>query len=159
CQPAPKGNPMRSRLLLVSVAITLVVLPAFAQKRNITERDLFSFVWITDPQVAPDGSRIAFVRVTVNNRKDGYDTAIWMVPTAGGEPRQLTAGPRDSTPRWAPDGQSICFVRSPERDGRPEPPQLFMLSMQGGEAFQFTTLPRGAGNPQWSPDGKTISFS
>jgi len=149
---------MRSRLVFVLVAITLVVVPVFAQKRNIAERDLFSFIWIADPQVAPDGSRIAFVRVTVNNRKDGYDTAIWMVPTAGGEPRQLTAGPRDSTPRWAPDGQSICFVRSPEKDGRPDAPQLFMLSLQGGEAFQFTSMPRGAGNPQWSPDGKMIAF-
>ena len=149
---------MRSRLLFVVVTITLVVVPAFAQKRNITERDLFSFIWIADPQVAPDGSRIAFVRVTVNSRRDGYETAIWMVPTGGGAPRQLTAGPRDSTPRWSPDGQSICFVRVPEKDGRPDAPQLFMLSMQGGEAFQFTSLPRGAGNPQWSPDGKMIAF-
>src|SRR5204862_5150366 len=87
-----------------------------------------------------------------------YDTAIWTVSTASGESRQLTAGPRDSSPRWSPDGESICFVRVPEKDGRPDAPQLFMLSMQGGEAFQFTSLPRGAGGPQWSPDGKTISF-
>jgi len=149
---------MRSRLLLVVVSITILVTPVFAQKRNITEKDLFNFVWIADPQVAPDGSRIAFVRVTVNAKKDGYDTAIWTVSTASGESRQLTAGPRDSSPRWSPDGQYICFVRVPEKDGRPEPPQLFMLSMQGGEAWQFTSLPRGAGGPQWSPNGKMISF-
>src|SRR5438874_3323271 len=149
---------MRSRLLLVVVSITIFVSPVFAQKRNITEKDLFNFVWIADPQVAPDGSRVAFVRVTVNAKKDGYDTAIWTVTTAGGESRQMTAGPRDSTPRWSPDGQYLCFVRAPEKDGRVEPPQLFMLSMQGGEAFQFTSLPRGAGGPQWSPDGKMISF-
>lgn len=149
---------MRTRLLLVVVSITLLFTPAFAQKRNITEKDLFNFVWVADPQVRPDGSRVAFVRVTVNDRKDGYNTAIWMVPTAGGEPRQMTAGPRDSQPRWSPDGKFLCFVRSPEVSGRVEPGQLFMLSMDGGEAFQFTTLPRGAGNPQWSPDGKMIAF-
>jgi dipeptidyl aminopeptidase/acylaminoacyl peptidase len=149
---------MKSRLLLVIVSITILVTPVFAQKRNITEKDLFNFVWIADPQVTPDGSRIAFVRVTVNAKKDGYDTAIWTVSTASGESRQLTAGPRDSSPRWSPDGQYICFVRVPEKDGRPDQPQLFMLSMQGGEAWQFTSLPRGAGGPQWSPDGKMISF-
>ncbi len=149
---------MKSRLLLVFVSITLLTGSAFAQKRNITEKDLFNFVWIADPQVTPDGARIAFVRVTVNDRKDGYNTAIWMVPTTGGEPRQMTAGPRDSQPRWSPDGKFLCFVRSPEVSGRVEPGQLFMLSMDGGEAFQFTTLPRGAGNPQWSPDGKMIAF-
>ncbi len=150
---------MRSRLLLVVVSLVVLVTPVFAQKRNITEKDLFNFVWIADPQVAPDGARIAFLRVTVNQKKDGYDTAIWTVSTSTGESRQLTAGPRDSSPRWSPDGKYICFVRSPEKDGRPEPPQLFMLAMDGGEAWQFTTLPRGAGGPQWSPDGKMISFS
>ena len=149
---------MRSRLFLVLVSIIILFTPAFAQKRNITEKDLFNFVWIADPQVAPNGSRVAFVRVTVNQKKDGYDTAIWTVSTATGESRQLTAGPRDSTPRWSPDGKFICFVRAPETNGRVEPPQLFMLSMDGGEAWQFTTLPRGAGGPQWSPDGKMISF-
>src|SRR5438876_2148184 len=149
---------MRSRLLLVFVTITLFVCPAFAQKRNITEKDLFNFVWAADPQIAPDGSRVAFVRVTVNDRKDGYNTAIWSVSPATGESHQLTAGPRDSSPRWSPDGKYLCFVRVPEKDGRPDVPQLFMLAMAGGDSFQFTTIARGAGGPQWSPDGKMISF-
>jgi dipeptidyl aminopeptidase/acylaminoacyl peptidase len=150
---------MRHRVLLVLITVACLFIPAYAQKRNITEKDLFNFAWIADPQVAPDGSRIAFLRVTVNARKDGYDTAIWTVSTTSGESRQMTAGPRDSSPRWSPDGQYLCFVRAPETNGRVEPPQLFMLSMQGGEAFQFTSVARGAGNPQWSPDGRMISFS
>src|SRR6266852_1984613 len=149
---------MRSRLLLVLVAITFFVTPAFAQKRNITEKDLFNFVWIGDPQVSPDGSRVAFVRVTVNEKKDGYNTAIWTVSAATGEARQLTAGPRDLSPRWSPDGQYLCFVRVPEKDGHPDVPELFMLAMSGGDSFQFTNLARGAGGPQWSPDGKMIAF-
>jgi dipeptidyl aminopeptidase/acylaminoacyl peptidase len=149
---------MRSRLLLVFVTITLFVCPALAQKRNITEKDLFNFVWAADPQVSPDGARVAFVRVTVNAKKDGYDTAIWSVSPATGESHQLTAGPRDASPRWSPDGKYLCFVRVPEKDGRPDLPQLFMLAMAGGDSFQFTTIARGAGGPQWSPDGKMISF-
>jgi hypothetical protein len=69
---------MRSRLLLVSINVAFVVMlgvsPAPAQKRNITEKDLFNFAWIGDPQISPDGSRVAFVRVTVNEKKDGYST-------------------------------------------------------------------------------------
>jgi dipeptidyl aminopeptidase/acylaminoacyl peptidase len=149
---------MRSRLLLVFVAITIFACPALAQKRNITEKDLFNFVWAADPQIAPDGSRVAFVRVTVNARKDGYDTAIWSVSPATGESHQLTAGPRDSSPRWSPDGKFLAFVRVTEKDGRPDTPQLFMLAMAGGDSFQFTTMARGAGGPQWSPDGKLIAF-
>ena len=149
---------MRPLLSFVLLTLVLAVSPAAAQKRSITEKDLFNFVWIADPQISPDGSAVAFVKVTVNEKKDGYNTAIWIVSTATGESRQLTNGTRDTNPRWAPDGKFLVFVRSTEKDGRPEPSQLFMLAMSGGESFPFTSLPRGAGQPQWSPDGRLISF-
>src|SRR5260370_16813243 len=97
-----KETPMRSRLLLGFVVITLFVCPALAQKRNITEKDLFNFVWAADPQVAPDGSRVAFVRVTVNDRKDGYNTAIWSVSTATCESHQPTPRPSNPSPPCRP---------------------------------------------------------
>src|SRR5512140_1048647 len=72
------------------ILLALGVTPLFAEKRAITEKDLWDFVWIGDPQVLPDGLRVAFVRVTANEKKEGYNTSIWSVPVAGGEaPRQL----------------------------------------------------------------------
>ncbi|MEP6937813.1 MAG: S9 family peptidase [Chthoniobacterales bacterium] len=133
---------------------------AVAQIRNITETNLFDFVWIGDPQISPDGSRVVFVRVTVNEKKDGYNTSIWGVPTNGAEaPHQLTRAEHDSSPRWSPDGKFIVFARNGEKEGKPESPQLCMLPMAGGDSFAFTDLPKGAGDPKWSPDGKLIAFT
>src|SRR5918998_6502194 len=109
---------MRFRVSLLLVIVVSLAAPALAQKRNITEKDLFNFVWIGDPQVSPDGARVAFVRTTVNDRKEGYNTALWLVETATGQTRQLTNGPRDTTPRWSPDGKNLVFVRAPEVSGR-----------------------------------------
>ena len=142
------------------IFLALSVTQLFAEKRPITEKDLWDFVWIGDPQVSPDGSRGAFVRVTVNEKKEGYNTSIWSVPVAGGEaPRQLTKGDHDTTPRWSPDGKFLLFLRSSEKDSKPEPPQLAMLPMAGGDSFVFTDLPRGAGSPVWATDGKSIAFT
>jgi len=150
---------MRKILVRLTLVILVFSAAAAAQKRNITEKDLFDFTWVADPQVSPDGSTVVFVKVTVNAKKDGYDTSIWAVSAAGNdEPRRLTSSTRDSSPRWSPDGRYIAFVRSGDAPGAGGAPQLYMLSMAGGDSFQFTSLARGAGGPIWSPDGKWIAF-
>ncbi len=133
-------------------------------KRHITEKDLFDFTWIGDPQLSPDGSRVAFTRVVVDEKRTGYDTSIWMVrlnPAAGEEdPLPMTNGRHDSQARWSPDGRRLAFLRGGEKgeDGKPAPPQLAVLSLSGGEAWTITDLPQGASNPTWSPDGRRLAF-
>ena len=145
----------------VACAVLLAVaFPGAQGKRFITEKDLFKFTWIADPQLSPDGSTVAFVRVTVNEKENRYETSLFVVSSSGAEsPRRLSSNIRDTSPRWAPDGKRLAFVRAVEKDGKPEPGQLYLLNMNGGEARAITELPRGATAPTWSPDGKRIAFS
>jgi dipeptidyl aminopeptidase/acylaminoacyl peptidase len=150
----------RFSIVAALLVVTSSALPRAQSKRFITETDLFKFTWIADPQLSPDGSTVAYVRVTVNEKENRYETSLFTVPTSGAEaPRRLTAGIRDTTPRWSPDGKHIVFVRAVDKDGKTQPAQLYLLDTDGGEARQITDVNRGAGNPVWSPDGQSIAFS
>jgi len=148
-------RPAAATLLAVALAA-----PALAAGRPITETDIFRFTWVADPQISPDGRRVAFVRVTVNEKKDGYDTAIWTVDAEGGRgPRPLTSGPQDLSPRWSPDGRRLAFTRAVEKAGKLQPPQLYVMTMDGGEARALTEVAKGASSPTWSPDGRMLAFT
>ncbi len=119
---------MKKLAALLTLLVVCAAVPGGQGKRFITEKDLFKFTWVADPQISPDGATIAFVRVTVNEKENRYETSVFAVPAAGGAaPRRLTSGIRDTTPRWSPDGKRIAFVRSTEKDGKAQPAQIYLL--------------------------------
>jgi dipeptidyl aminopeptidase/acylaminoacyl peptidase len=123
-------------------------------KRPMTIDDLFRFKRVSDPQISPDGKAVAYVVGTVDLKGNRTTSNIWLVPTGGGKPRQLTtAAKKDSHPRWSPDGKRILF-----ESNRSGASQLWVIDVGGGEAKQLTTIASEASTALWSPDGKWIAF-
>ena len=110
---------------------------------------------------SPDGQWIAFT-----GQYDG-DEQVYVVPAAGGAPRQLTfypaAGPL--APRWgydyqvygwSPDGKSVLFRSL--RDGWDlGDTKLFLVDVSGGLPRALPMPESGGGD--LSPDGKRVVYS
>ena len=110
--------------------------------------DLALITRVSDPQIHPDGRRIAFVVTTIDLGGDRYRSALWLWD---GDVRQLTYGSNDSAPRWSPDGRTLAFVR--KGNERKDPTQLAVMPSDGGEAQVITDFELGVRGPMWSPDG------
>lgn len=126
--------------------------------RGMTPEDILQIRWLTDARLSPDGRLAACVVTTLDAEADEYRAAIWLTPTAAGEPRALTSGPgRDTAPRFSPDGRYLAFVRDVRgKQEREAQPQLWAIRVDGGEAWKLSDLPNGAAGPVWSPDGGAI---
>ncbi len=140
--------------------ITLCLLLSYSiclpqSRRAITFDDLIGFGRVSDPQVSPDGSLIAFVITTYNSDENTSNSNIFFVPLAGGTVRQLTTAKKaNRDPRWMPDGKTISFIST--RDGES---QIWSIPVNGGESKKVSHVAAGVDGLMVSPDGKWYAFN
>ena len=127
-------------------------------KRRIKVEDLRRFKFVSDPQISPDGSTIAFVLSTIDHEEDTYDRHIWVADTRTGALSQFTHSQgSDTSPRWSPDCSKLLFLsrgREPEKKT-----QLYVIPLRGGEATPVAETEEGVSSPRWAPNGRDILFT
>src|SRR5919201_1233017 len=108
---------------------------------------------VSDAQISPDGTRIAYTRQSVNKLEDKWESAIWIMNADGSQHRFLVKG---SGARWSPDGKRLLYIA----EGEPKGSQLFVRWVDVvGPPTQVTHVTETPRSPRWSPDGKSIAFS
>ena len=121
--------------------------------RPIEIADLARIRYLGDPQIAPDGRRVAYVVTEIDLEGKRYRSAIWVVNADGSGRTRFTAGThKDTSPRWSPDGSRLAFLS--DRDGVT---QLYVMPSDGGEPERITDLKHGVADPVWSPDGAVLA--
>jgi dipeptidyl aminopeptidase/acylaminoacyl peptidase len=120
---------------LAAAALLALASLSFAGQR-FTATEMMKLKRIADPQVAPDGSQVAFAQTDVDLDAGTRNTDLWLVAVAGGEPRRLTSDPAaDSRPRWSPDGRRLAFLSNREGGS-----QVWLLELAGGEPRRVSHL-------------------
>jgi len=102
------------------------------------------------PHFSPDGQWIAYSATYAGN------TDVYVIPTAGGQPRRLTWHPsRDEVDGWSPDGKRILFA-SPRAVANNRSNQLYEVALTGG--FERKVMEAMAWEASWSPDGARLAY-
>ncbi|MBK5290851.1 MAG: PD40 domain-containing protein, partial [Acidobacteriia bacterium] len=93
---------------------------------------------------------------------------LFVVPAAGGAPRDLTPGNRDVPPfslggpddyAVTADGKEVCFVMNTDlQPALSTNSDLFVLPIEGGEPRRITENPGADNSPLYSPDGLFLAY-
>jgi dipeptidyl aminopeptidase/acylaminoacyl peptidase len=119
--------------------------------------DLLALKIVSDPQISPEGSLIAYT-VQSNEETNTSSSSIWLIHSQDSKthtPRPLTGTGtqkhHDFAPRWSPDGQFLAFLS--DRNGTV---QIYILPLAGGETQQVSNLKQNITEFSWRPDGKAF---
>jgi Tol biopolymer transport system component len=104
----------------------------------------------TNPQVSPDGRRLAF-----RSARTGF-SEIWVSDIDGEHTRQLTFmnGTGTMSPRWSPDGRYLLFDSRASGSAN-----LYKVAVTGGTPVRLMSNKYNQTAPSWSRDGRFIYFA
>jgi len=145
---------------LCLISLNIQFLTADAQVKTIKSSDLYKMQFVREPEISPDGERIAYT-VVQNPASGRTKNQLWVFETGSAKSRQLTAEKDSgSTPVWSPDGKWIAFKGEVDKKAG-----LYIVS-SSGNGLRFLAETKSTNSPltyegqsiAWSPDSKKIAF-
>ena len=117
--------------------------------------DIETLISVGRPTVASDGSFAVFATSRPDISADRNVGQLWRIELPSGEPRRLTRGVADTSPRLSPDGGHVAFLRG-DADGKA---QIHVIEASGSEPVQVTDAPLGVGSFAWAPAGDVLAYT
>ncbi len=143
---------MGRRLFLLLASTALL---AAAAGKPFDAQVMMGLKRISDPQISPDGHWVTFTAQTVDLNENRKLEQIWIMPLAGGPPRQITdEGETNHRARWSPDSKRIAYIS--DRAGSS---QIWMMDPDGGNPKRITNLSTEADGELYAADGQNLVFT
>ncbi|MTI20860.1 amidohydrolase [Fulvivirga sp. RKSG066] len=128
------------------VNVDLELGPQLKFNYPISDEPMMTVTQIRDPQVSPDGSRVAF---TALNR-------LYLMDLPDGEPKRVTDFEfTEAMPTWSPDGSQLAFVTWNDADGG----HIYKVNVKGrAKPVKLTDQPAVYSEPAWSFSKDRVVF-
>jgi Tol biopolymer transport system component len=101
-----------------------------------------------DHGFSPDSKMLA-----ISHHHEG-DSLIYILPSSGGSPRQITERGPSYWHGWSPDGKTLAYCA--ERNGNYD---IYTIPVEGGRETRLTQAEGLDDGPDYSPDGQYIYFN
>jgi dipeptidyl aminopeptidase/acylaminoacyl peptidase len=125
-------------------------------KRPFRPEDAYRLKTAADPDLSPDGHRVAWVQIEVDEASDRGASSIWVAAVDGSAPpRRFSEGPADNNPRWSPDGKWLAYISAPS--GEPQKAHVRLAPLDGGAPVQLGDTGGPVSQPSWSPDATRLA--
>jgi dipeptidyl aminopeptidase/acylaminoacyl peptidase len=114
----------------------------------------------SDINFSPDGNEICFTAVTDKVEALSTNGDLFLIPTAGGDPKRITTNPGfDGNPVYSPDGKYIAYHAQVTPGYEADRWRVMLYERQAGKAEDISAeFDRSAGELTWSPDSKSLYF-
>jgi len=103
-----------------------------------------------DHGLSPDGKWLAIS----HNEPRSRQSLIYVLPSGGGTPRQVTKTGPSYWHGWSPDGRTLAYCA--QRNGEFD---VYTIPVEGGSETRLTRAPGLDDGPDYTPDGKQIYFN
>ena len=123
--------------------------------RTFSADDVFELEWARDPQIAPDGESVVWVRTGYDRQSDRPRGGLWITDVASGLSEPLVTGKGSyHSARFSPDGSRLFYLAS--EGGGTELRVRWLASQRETRVAELESVPR---QMTWSPDGEQIAFT
>jgi dipeptidyl aminopeptidase/acylaminoacyl peptidase len=140
--------------LALSLVLIVCLTPLTARAgRALVPEDWYRFQDVSDLEIAPDGTAVAYLVTSYDRASDESRSALWIADWSGKSRAQLTRGESVSEPRFSHDGRYLSYLTA-----RPSgtATQLWILDRSRGTARQLSHCEGEITGYAWSPDARRV---